>query len=201
LMPGDCEPFPPATVPIYASRDGQPIGELRGSGRPATATVCEFPDVRAVIGPSSFDIATDEHGYEERALIVTATAPGWYRVFTGGRPERVWIKATPRSVYRRLKELFAESLTYLTADWDRRLYARPFGSFTRAPRPGDADATTEQTVDVHEVTVVKGVYWARVSFVAGCDARQPTTQGHGWVRVHRPAPAQSVMLWFYSRGC
>jgi len=87
LMPGDsCQPFPPANVSLYAVPDGRPIGELRGSGRAATATVCEFPDVRAVIGQSSFEMATNEHGYEERALIVTATAPGWYRVFTGAIP-------------------------------------------------------------------------------------------------------------------
>ena len=152
LMPGDsCEPFPPATVPLYAARGGRPIGELRGAGRPATATVCEFTEVRAVIGRSSFEMATDEHGYEERALIVTATAPGWYRVFTGGRPELVWIKATPRSVYRPLKDLFEDSLTYLTDDWDRRLYTSPFGAFTRVPKPAGAEAPVEQTVEVHEV--------------------------------------------------
>jgi hypothetical protein len=61
LMPGDsCEPIPPATVPLYAARDASPIGELRGAGRPVTATVCEFPDVRAVIGGASFEMAADD---------------------------------------------------------------------------------------------------------------------------------------------
>jgi hypothetical protein len=61
LMPGDsCEPLPPVTVALYAARSAPPIGELRGAGRSSTDTVCEFPDVRAVIGGASFEMATDD---------------------------------------------------------------------------------------------------------------------------------------------
>lgn len=202
LMPGDCQPFAPASLPLYAARGGAPIGEMRGAGRPPTTTVCEFPDVRAVFGRRSFEIATEEHGYEERSLIVTATVPGWYQVATGGRPALVWVRPTARSVYRPLAELFKESLTYLGEEWDRRLYTSPGGSFSLLARPVAANERFEPMVEVNEVARVKGVYWADVTFIENpCTPDEPSGRGRGWVRVHGPQPSDGPVLWFHSRGC
>lgn len=202
LLPGDCEPFAPATLPVFAVPGGAPIGELRGEGRPPAVTVCEFPEVRAVIGGASFDVATAEHGYEEPSLIVTATRGGWYQVATGGRPALVWMKPTARSVYRPLAALFTDSLTYLGPEWDRRLYTRPGGAFSVLAPPPGAGELFEPSVDVGEVTLFRGVYWARVTMVTSpCTPDEPAAQGSGWVRVHGPeAPARPI-LWFHSRGC
>lgn len=204
LMPPDsCTPFPPAAVPLYPARGAStPIGELRGAGRSPSATVCEFPDVRAIVGRSSFEIATDEHAYEERSLIVTAATPGWYQVFTGGRPELVWMRPTARSVYRPLDRLYEDGLTYLRAEWDRRLYASPNGAFSELARLSAGDQHFEPMVKVDEVALVEGTYWARVTFIENlCDPEKPSGQGRGWVRVHGPQPSARPILWFHARGC
>lgn len=208
MPPNACAPVTVGTsVPLYATRGAPtPIGEIRVVRGPlepdARASSCqEGPDVRVTVRGATFGLVTEEHGYEEESLMVTAAEPGWYQIRTGGTPGLLWMRHPPGVVYRPLAELFKDSLTYLNDGWDRRLYTSPYGGFTVIPRLSARNGRFEPAVNVNEVAVVDGVYWARVTFVESCDPYAPMPQGRGWVKVHEPKPTWRPTLWFYSRGC
>lgn len=202
LMPADpCRVFAPVVLPLYASPEASiPIGQLHGSGR-ATATPCEFPEVRLLVGEASQPIAIEEHGYEEQSLLVAEVRGGWYRILTGATPASAWLRPSPGHVYRPLAQLYKDTLTYLSDRWDRRLYARPNGGVRLVSAGSTPERRFEPSIRVEQVTVVDGVHWARVTFVENpCDGDRGPVQGLGWVRVH-DANHDRPVLWFHSRGC
>jgi hypothetical protein len=210
ILPANiCADVQLGVYPLFAAPEGRRIGELRvvrGPLQPSPdrGSCLDGPDVQAVLGRASFAVPTQEHGYEEPSLVVTETARGWFRILTGGQPEFAWMRPTRRSLYRPLAALFADSLTYLRDDWDGRLYSSPYGSFRLVSRPDAADGNREISVKVNEVSVVDGVYWARITFIpepCSNDENEMRAVGRGWVRVHQAEPSWRPMLWFHSRGC
>lgn len=207
MPPNPCAPVTVGfSVSLFDARNAATsVGELRvvrgPLGADAAASRCdEGPQVRVLVGGTSFPVATEEHSYEETSLVVTAIEQGWYQIRTGGAPGLLWMRHQPGSVYRSLAQLFDGTLTYLGENWDRRLYTSPGGTFAITPRLTPAEESPQLAVKVDEVVVVDGVYWARVTFVTSCDG-EPSHRGSGWVRVHGPMPSPLPMLWFYSRGC
>lgn len=147
-----------------------------------------------------------EHGYEQISATVYSTSTDshgglWYRLrqATADQEDFGWLSPVDAGQYRDVHSLMEEGLSYLTEDWDRRLFQDPM---TTSP------ATTIPDAERRSVVRIIGIYhehgsrepWYRLEIVKGsCMEDQPEVVATGWVPAYAASGRNNV--WFYSRGC
>ncbi|MGB5346776.1 MAG: hypothetical protein WBN23_11475 [Woeseia sp.] len=141
-----------------------------------------------------------EHSYEQAGAVVYAALSGWYRLrLLDGR--YAWAPAADAGTFFAYPGLAINRLNYLTANWSGFVWPEPgAGLPLRDLRVGGADPA-EYAVEVHEMTLVGGMPFLRVTVLKGeqCDSPPPEPGISGWIPAFggngRPT------AWFWSRGC
>ena len=147
------------------------------------------------------DIEALEYDYEASGAVVYELARNAYRVrLSDGRYG--WLRTSDAGSFHSLMSLYAESLTYLTGEWDGRVFETPPTSDTSSSRPGRFRRNDDETpVDVVEGKEDQaGRLWVRIEVLSSvCSAEEPRVLDRGWVPAH-DAKGQ-LNVWFWSRGC
>src|SRR4051794_36375999 len=122
IGPGDCVPYVPQEVSVYAAPRRQPIGIIRVSRQMILNPNggCEGPEVVVDLkgGPQSARLPTEFSGYDTHAAVVIGRQGDWFNIRLGS--EAGWVRRRSAEDFLSLDTLFAQS-AYMTAGWDRRL--------------------------------------------------------------------------------
>jgi hypothetical protein len=178
-------PTPPDSV--------RPIA-LRASPDPASNILARIEAAAA--------IETREHGYEQPAAVVyQVSSNGWYLLsYTlAGRSRKAWLDPADAGVYRDVATLLHDRLSYLTREWDRRLYVSPAGDPAAHQIPSDM---IEAAIIIADQTVHNGEDWFLVVVFGAspCEGMaHPPVVSAGWVPAH--SSSGHMQVWYYSRGC
>ncbi len=192
---GACDPTPPRPVPLHAAPGGVRIGELR-TVRPWRQNPeggCDPLEVRVLRGTRRDSLPTREMGYEEAAAIVTARAPGWYRIRL--HDAEAWVADSTSGRFVWYAQLVAEGLAYLEARAPSHLSAS-------AGAPGRVAVEPGASVRVTKTADVAGALWFEIEVLRSSpcgDDPDPPTTARGWLRAHDALGEPTV--WFHSRGC
>jgi hypothetical protein len=185
----------PATLTIFDAPFGEEIGTVTSEGMQlsASAESCKWVGSEEEICP------TWESGYEQPAMVAIATEPGgWVKVITNQKGTAGWVRSDEG--FTPLADLLgADRLTYVTADWDGKIYPDPgAAAFTKFAAP------SAERRDVHfktlDTQVLDGKLWLKVQLISNpCSEEEVRELATGWI----PAETRdgTVWAWFYSRGC
>ena len=144
-----------------------------------------------------------EWDYEQRGLAVYAYehdgTDSWYRVRIKVNARFGWVKGHKDLRFHGLSELVTNSLSYLTSEWDRRVFSDPVMSKSALKL---AARGSEVPISVASTAMVEGKLWILVVVLqeSPCSSSDaPPVLAAGWV----PALSDRGQLnvWFYSRGC
>ncbi|HPF61563.1 MAG TPA: hypothetical protein PLI93_05825 [Gemmatimonadales bacterium] len=211
-VPTESTPPAASAVPAPPAPDAPEPGdslvgllEFRGASAagdfvtPLTLRAAPRPDapVRFVVQRLA-ELDIEEIGYEEPAVVVRGTQPGWLRLALpdGGSG---WVESPAGSRYTPLADLVVNRLNYLTLAWDRRVAEAPGVAWrgVEGIDPGEP----ETPAVVHGSRIEAGTLWLEVSVQAysPCEGDgAPPDVARGWV----PAwTAGEPTAWFHSRGC
>lgn len=123
----------------------------------------------------------------------------WYRVKLTQSGRLAWIKGGTQTTFHPLSALVSESLPYMTAAWDGRIFTAagyPETAITLSPR------SPETPIAVAGSTMVEGELWVLIVVLkdSACSSSDPPrVLESGWVPAH--ATNGKLNIWFYSRGC
>ena len=157
------------------------------------------PDAPVVAELEGYDdLDAREVGYEEPAAVVFGMREGWYELrLTDGRSG--WLPPEFSGTYFAYPDVAVNRLNYIERPWHGFVWPSPgAGNPVRAPVvPGQR----EVPVEVHEVQVIGGYPWLRISVLreSPCEGGDGSSTVAGWIPAHRPSGAPAV--WYYSRGC
>ena len=149
------------------------------------------------------DVETHEWSYELPAAAVYGYhydgEQTWYQLRESPSGDLAWMSGDRQNRFHPLSKLVSESLAYLTATWDKRIFATV----------GDATTSTvvvsrgeEISIAVASSAMFEGKLWILVvvlkdSVCSSSDA--PRVLGSGWIPAH--SASGTLNIWFYSRGC
>ncbi len=139
-----------------------------------------------------------EVGYEEPAAVVFGVSDGWYRLrLADGR--NGWLPPDFAGTYYPFPDVAVARLNYIERPWHGFVWPSPgAGNPVRAPvAPGQR----EVPVEVHEVRLIGGYPWLRISVLreSPCEGGDGSSSVAGWIPAHRPSG--DPVVWYYSRGC
>lgn len=136
-----------------------------------------------------------EHAYEEESLAVLRQSGSWLEIALADGTG--WIRTPGGSRFRGLEELLSNNLSYLTKDWDGKLWDDPSDPATRQFKR----STPEPPVSILATRWIDGALWIQVRILDAtiCETRTPRVLDSGWLPAYSPAGAPN--LWFHSRGC
>jgi|EndMetStandDraft_3_1072993.scaffolds.fasta_scaffold159933_2 hypothetical protein len=213
-----CGPEVPVTIDLYGipSKAKPPIGVLEYIviGREPQGGACS--GVRVALtraGARAAEVMpVEESGYEIKAVIAYERVGQWFRI---ALPRgSAWMMSSKQEHFHPYPTLLKDSLAFMTAGWDGRLWRTPDTSSTSAVpskvkalltriAAGEKQGVQMGNVDVDVLAIrrVAGEIWIQVRVTEGhCgDDEKPATLGTGWLPAHRPDSKPSV--WFSSRGC
>jgi hypothetical protein len=185
----------PATLKIFDAPFGEEIGTVTSDGMQlsASADSCKW------VGSEEEMCPTWESGYEQPALAALATEPGgWVKVITSQKGNAGWVRSDEG--FAPLAELLsADRLTYVTPDWDGKIYPDPSAAaFTRFAAPSAEQREVHfKTLDTQ---VLDGKLWLKIQLISNpCSEEEVRELATGWIPAE--APDGAVWAWFYSRGC
>lgn len=142
-----------------------------------------------------------EYGYERPGAIVLERREGWYRIAL--QSGSAWVSSDDAGAFHGVASLYAENLSYLSVDWDGRLYATPDPSAkSRWLRPvWRRHLGGEIPVNVTETRVVAGMLWLRlaITWPSPCSGDDSSVLASGWVPAR--SAAKTMNAWYFSRGC
>ncbi|MBU8934347.1 MAG: hypothetical protein KOO62_10110 [candidate division Zixibacteria bacterium] len=159
----------------------------------------------AVVVRDHKHLESREHSYEQVSAVVydrTRNSGGdfWYklRYFDGEKEIFGWLSQTDAGKFRSYPDIVVRDLTYLSADWDKRLFERPD---TSAPFRQFEELGEYPDVRVADVKYVNEDVWFLVVVVDGniCTGGGTNIIATGWVLAY--AENGSATVWYYSRGC
>jgi len=161
------------------------------------------PDVRAeslATVVSLRDVESRELSYEEEAIVIRGTMPGWVRIaLTSG--QRGWIALPADLPVVPLDSIVPMSLSYLTTAWDRHLRSSPVRTTPPTRVTGIDPGEDEIPVEIlGTVRNADGLWWhVRVLDYSPCESiNTPPTAAEGWIPAWRDA---RLTVEWYSRGC
>ncbi|MCB1845428.1 MAG: hypothetical protein KDI09_20840, partial [Halioglobus sp.] len=141
-----------------------------------------------------------EYSYEQPGTVVYAAIPGWYRLrLVDGR--FAWASASDVGTFFSYPELAVNRLNYLTGNWSGFVWPEPGAGLPhRDPRIG-SDERAEYPVEVHEIALVGGMPFLRVTLLEGdiCSGSEPRKGLGGWIPAFGTNGEPTA--WFWSRGC
>ena len=139
-----------------------------------------------------------EHGYEMKSLEAYKEAEGWYMAgfISDGVRKTGWISPADVVEFRSFKELLVNSMTYLTDDWDGRVWKEP-----NVDAPYSYFTLPYTDVNIVDSKSVGPELWFKVEIlsVGPCEAEEPKIVVVGWIKAY--SKTGDVNVWFYSRGC
>ena len=142
-----------------------------------------------------------EFDYEQPGAVVLGRQDGWYHVQL--RDGSGWIAPGRAGEFHGYAVLVANSLSYLEARWDGRLWSAPNRSadaqFMSYVWRNHMDAVLP--IEILETVLQDDGIWFRLALVWPhlCNGDEPKTIATGWVPGYVPDGAPN--LWFHSRGC
>ena len=150
------------------------------------------------------ELESREHGYEQVSAEVYALAGNagggyWYKLrrVDGIEPEFGWLNQADVGTYHEIHDLLISGLTYLTGDWDARLFESP--SLDSGSREFE-DLEDQPDVRIADIAYPDGEPWYLVVIVRGsCSGDPIEVIATGWIRAYSEAGGNTV--WHYSRGC
>jgi hypothetical protein len=166
-------------------------------------TLHTAPDSRAALITTVTrldEVEQRELSYEEPAIVVRGSVPGWVRVAlaTG---QRGWLAVPPTLRVVSLDSILPQSLSYLTPVWDRRIRSTPELAATTANAPGIDPDEDEIAVDIIEAVRNAGGLWWRVRVLdaSPCESLDtPRAIAEGWIPAWHGGKLTAE---WYSRGC
>lgn len=175
--------------------------DVAGFSHAGFARVHERPDAASplLVATGSYDgLETREVGYEEPGAVVYARSGRWYRLrLTDGRFG--WLHPDFAGTYLPYPDVAVNRLNYLT-DFHGFVWPNPgAGIPTRFSSGPEADP--EIPAEVHEVTMIGGSPWLRVTILRAspCEGGDGEAAASGWIPAFGVTGEPSA--WFYSRGC
>jgi hypothetical protein len=193
--PECASPDTPASIALFAAPS---------RSRPAVGTLylnspCELA-IRIAGGISGEVLPTDESDYERPAAIVYERNGRWYRI--ARQRGSAWIEHSDAHDFLPYPQILETRLTYLTRQWNGRLWATP-GVGAGTPIAPAWMPYVERTisVDVIEQRRVSAETWIRVRLRTETCGQSLTdvTATSGWVRAYQDTGTPTI--WFSSRGC
>lgn len=155
--------------------------------------------IGTVTGPD--EVEAREYDYEALAAVTYERRDSWHLIRLRAPEGELfgWLSPTHGGYFRPLRHLLLSGLTYLTDEWDGRLFPNPRAKveFTRLePSEGlrEIDLKSSQDVD--------GALWLQIEILAAgrCEqAQEPRAIAQGWIPAH--APNGQPNAWFHPRGC
>ncbi len=177
------------------------IPALTGDGppRPVTAYAEATGQCGRRVLTDRSDIVMREASYEQPAAVLHEIHASRYRIALADAPSGVnaWVPRESVGEYWPLVDLLPNRLTYLTADWDGRIWPFPGAGSPRLLGPSDA----EPAVEVVGSTDIGGSTWFEVRVLDSdpCAGGTPEPAHRGWIPAWNSAGKLSI--WFHSRGC
>lgn len=197
-----CERFIAQPLPLFAQPDtGAWVGEVRVD----TPWVhhpqggCEGLTVRVhLTGADPQPLPAVEYGYEQPGAVATARRDGWFHIEL--QEGAAWVRPVAEHTFYPLSQLYADALTYLTAEWDGRICAQP--SDLQSCRAYKGDRATIPGIEVLATQEVMGARWFEIRLpleVCGAAPEPGIPVQRGWVPAH--GATGRPVIWFYARGC
>jgi hypothetical protein len=181
----------------------QPVPTPPDSVRPISLRDSPDPAATIVVSIESADaIEVREHGYEQpSAVVYEISKNGWYLLsYTlGARSGKAWLDPADAGVFRDVATLLRDGLSYLTREWDRKLYAAPAGEPAAHQIPSDM---IEPAIIIADHTVQNDEDWFLVVVQSSspCEGMtHPPVVSAGWLPAH--TRSGQMQLWFHARGC
>lgn len=166
-----------------------------------SAPTAESPAIKVI--KNLGHVETHEWSYEELAAAVYGYRhdgeQAWYQLRISPTGEPAWIRGNKQITFHPLSELVSESLSYMTATWDKRVFGTVGDPTTDTVLP---DRGEEIPVAVAGSAMFDGKLWIlavvlKESVCSSSDA--PSVLKSGWVPAH--STSGELNIWFYSRGC
>lgn len=193
-------------VEIPALHDGVNSGAAdRAVGPLALFAEPDHESEVAVVVRDRRQLESREHGYEQVSATVYALAGNtgggfWFqlRFVAADEPMFGWLNQADAGRYRSVDEIVRSGLTYLTDEWDGRLYALPS---LNAPSASFTALGDRPDVNIADVRQEDGELWYLAVLVHGniCSDGGAEILGTGWVPAYSENGGATV--WHYSRGC
>lgn len=174
------------------------IVTLRAEPDPESAAVVSIRDRR--------ELDSREHSYEQVSAVVYATAPGsqgelWYKVrYTVAEKTGFgWLSPHEAGPYREASSLIVEGMSYLTEDWDRRLFQKPDAASRETKFDGPERQPSVRILEVYHPPATQDPWYLLAIVRGACTGEPVEILAAGWVPAYTPAGLNAT--WFYSRGC
>jgi hypothetical protein len=177
------------------------MASTESARRPGPLKFYSGPDFKSKVVAEIGDprsLMIREHGYEMSSIEAYKEANGWYLAgfIVDGVRKTGWISPADVVEFRSFKELLVNSMTYLTDDWDGRIWKEPSDS-------GTYEYYTSPDTDIRVIDSkrVGTELWLKIEILSPgpCEVEEPKVVELGWVRAYSKTGA--VNVWFYSRGC
>ena len=175
--------------------------DVSGFTHAGLARLHDAPDVQAAVVAEvdGYDgLEVREAGYEEPTAVVFGVLDGWYKLrLADGRDG--WLPPDFSGTYYPYPDVVVNRLNYIARPWHGFVWPSPgAGNPVRAPVvPGQR----EVPVEVHEVQLIGGYPWLRISVLrqSVCEGGDGSASVTGWIPAHGPSGEPAA--WYYSRGC
>ena len=144
------------------------------------------------------DLEMKEHGYEISSVIIYQEKEGWYLIgLENNKLNRGWVSPEDAGKFRPYEELIAESLTYLTKEWDGVIWKIP-GINNKLE---SLINLSTRHVKIIETKKVDNKLWLQIEVLnpGWCTFEDPKVINKGWIPAFSSKGHPNV--WFYSRGC
>lgn len=146
------------------------------------------------------EVVSREHGYEEESAVVYGQEKGWFLIKT--KTGEGWLSPRDVGQFRRYEELVEEGLSYLSKNWDGRLYPSPGYTKNFEQQTFEKKESGEDSgFDVHilEKKSIEGELWFQIQLVRGRCEGDEKRGVKAWVPAY--GSKGETNFWFYSRGC
>jgi hypothetical protein len=123
----------------------------------------------------------------------------WYQLRVLSSGQLGWMRGSGDERFHALSELLSESLTYMTGEWNKLVYATAADASTASELAVEGD---EIPVAVAGSAMIERELWLLVVVLADsvCSSTDaPRVQRAGWVPAY--SATDTLNIWFYSRGC
>lgn len=197
-----------ASVAEHAPQPSSPANErliglldVSGFSHAGFARLHAAPDADSplLLETSSYDgLEMREVGYEMPSAVVYAEVDGWYKLRSIDG-EFGWLSPDLAGTFFPYPELPIRRLAYIRAPWHGFVW--PSAGAGLPHRAPDDATVREVPVEVHEMAMVGGFPWFRITVLekSPCEGGDGSVAVAGWVPAYGPPGDPSV--WFYSRGC
>jgi hypothetical protein len=147
------------------------------------------------------ELETLEHDYEVVSAAVFGRASGYWhklRYEIDGQTGYGWLHPQDAAIYKDLHSfLYSAGMSYLTEDWDGRIYEEPSRDSPAATSVGKDRNQGARIIAIHYQGTEP---WYLVALVSEyCDVKPLEVVATGWIPAYSASGGNTV--WHYSRGC